>query len=118
MAGLPLPLQPGEICSQVFAGRGRYEDDRSPTERGPGPDVRPGVSTEEKERDTQPPTCMPAGQAFSRRYSEGVFIAAVSFCVFYSSPADTAGLSSGAGSARIVKNAEMFSKTDASPQQS
>lgn len=28
------------------------------------------------------------------------------------------GLSSGAGSARIIKNAEMFSKTDASPQQS
>lgn len=40
VAGSPLHLQPGEIRSQGWGGvwgwRGRYEDDRLPTERGAG----------------------------------------------------------------------------------
>lgn len=114
--GPPHPLRPGEIHSQGWRGRGRYEEDRPPQSVGQGLTRGRGFPRKKQECDTQLPTFTPAGQAFPRRCSEGVSTAALLGVLL--KPADIARLSPGAGSARIIKNAEMFSRTDASLQQS
>lgn len=61
------------------------------------------------------PHSLRQARAFSLEYFESIFVGMFSFGVFYWSPANKAGLSSGAGSRRVTKNTEMFSKTDHRP---
>ena len=81
VAGCLLPLQPGEIRSQVCGGRGRYEDDRSPQSMGRGLTRGRGFPRKKQEPDTQPPKCTPEGQAFSRRYSRRFHRSCLLLCI-------------------------------------
>lgn len=89
-----------------------------PQSVGLGSDLRPGVSKEET-RAGHTATHIRASRPGSlTRVFRSVFPEARSFCAFYRSPAATAGLLAGARSTRTIRNAEMLSKTNTSPQQS
>lgn len=87
-----------------------------PQSVGLGSDPRPGVSKEET-RAGHTATHIRASRPGSlTRVFRSVFPEARSFCAFYRGPEATAGLSTRARSARTIRNAEMVSKTNASPQ--